>query len=243
MTPQVLLAVVLSVAIVSAVAGGVFSVTAVHAQINNELAPGGHGSLALSVLSDDNLTRVDSNEQSDTALLLEPSLAYLLLFGKHSAALKYQGRYASYRDFSNEDYRDHNLGVDTNLDLTERVSVNAGAGAERSHDARGASGSRTTISNEPDKWKESKIFAEMVYGRRSSSGQIALSANVAKREYTNNNLEVRDRDTNSLSATFFYNLTAKTSWLIEVRRGDIDNVSAAPINADSKESRYLLGAR
>lgn len=218
--------------------GGSRSVSA--QAVGDSQMPGWQPQLALSAAFDDNILRTETNTQSDTGLLVAPSLIHRSLFSKHSLELSYFGVYAKYADHSSEDYNDHDLGADLALDLTPQVNVNLTGGYLRSHDARGVSGASLVLSAEPDRWKDSHLLAELLYGRKDSQGQLGVKVGAAARDYTNNNQQSRNRDTDTVAVTFYYNVTDKTAWLFELGQRDIKYDSAAT-SLDSSETEYLAG--
>ncbi len=211
-----------------------------------ELAPGLYPSISVGALRDDNIWRTSSEQKSDSALLLEPSVLYKFLFSKHSFDADYYGQYAKYTDYTNENYTDHSVRGQLKLDLAPTMKLNMAGRYLKSHDSRGGSTARTaanvaSISPEPDLWNSSEFSGEFIYGRRESTAQIGLFLGARSFDYTNNNQDSRDRDINTFKSTFYYNVTSKTAWLLELDRRDVGYESAT--NRDSVETRYLVGAK
>lgn len=207
-----------------------------------ETAPGLYPAVTAGLVANDNILAAESGERSDTLYVLAPALIYRLPVGKHLLEIGYDGEYAAYDHYSTENYVDHNAAGELTLDLTPRLGIEAGAGYRWSHDRRGASGSQTLLSTEPDRWEESRLFGKLIYGRRTSRGQVAVAARSTGLRFTNNGQQGRDRDTQALAATFFYNLGAVTSASLELSRADVDYVSASD-HRDSTETRLLIGAQ
>ncbi len=209
-----------------------------------ELAPGLYPSISAGVLSDDNIWRTSSDQKSDSALLFEPSVLYKFLFSKHSFDADYYGQYAKYIDYSDESYVDHNVRGRLKLDLAPEMKLNLTGRYLKSHDSRGGSTARkVNVSQEPDLWNQAGFLGEFVYGRRESTAQLGVSLGTQGIDYTNNGQDLRDRTTNTFKSTFYYNVTSKSAWLLELDRRDIGYVDNLTVNRDSVEMRYLVGAK
>jgi len=218
---------------------------ATQAQLRNstEQAPGFYGEVALSAAQNDNVLRSQTNEVDDQIVTLAPDLNYRSLFSKHSLDVGYQGRYAFYNENENENVDNHTLAAILALDFTEKLDVNLARSYQWLFEARGAAGANLAILDKPNQWERSRLFAEVVYGRRTNQGQLAFSGELTELEFTNNNQQARDRDQTQFSAAFYYNMTGETSWLFEARLTDIDYTNLAVVNRDSQEQRYFIGVR
>ncbi|KAF0192108.1 MAG: hypothetical protein FD165_1176 [Gammaproteobacteria bacterium] len=208
-----------------------------------EIEPGFYPAVTAGVLANDNILSTDGNETSDTIYLVSPALTYMTVFGKHVAALTYEGEFARYSDASDENYDDNRLDAGVQLDVTPKLNVELGSGHRWSHDRRGAPGTGTVLSITPDTWEEVRLFSKFVYGRRTSQGQIALSVESTVLDFTNNAQQTRDRDTRTVAGTFFYNFSGKTAALVEISQKQVDYVNPATTNLDSSEIRTLVGAQ
>ncbi len=218
-------------------------VAGAHAETPDTLEPGFAGTLSLHVLSDDNIYRTESNQISDLAFVLTPSLTHMSVFNKHRLDLGYTGAYAAYSDKSDENYNDSKVNADFLMDLSPKLSMNLGAKYTWSHDSRGASGASMTPGLEPDTWEELAYNLDVVYGRRTSQAQVQLKYEGIGREFTNNNQASRNRDTGTLYLTAYYNMTARSSWLLEMRSRNITYTDAPSSDRDSTEFSYMLGSR
>ncbi len=208
-----------------------------------ELAPGLYPSISLGVLRDDNIWREPSAQKSDSALLFEPSALYRFLFSKHSFDLGYYGQYAKYIDYSDENYADHDVQGRLKLDLAPTMKLNLTGSYIKSHDLRGGSRTRRNVSQEPDLWDQTQFSGEFIYGRRESTAQVGVFLRSQGLNYTNNNQDARDRTINTFKSTFYYNITSKSAWLLELDRRDIGYANNLTVNLDSVEMRYLVGAK
>lgn len=208
-----------------------------------EQAPGFYGDVALSAAFDDNILRSNTNEIDDQIVTLAPAVNHRSLFSKHSLDVGYQGSYAFYSDNDNENADNHSLAAILALDFTGKLDVNLAGNYQWMYEPRGATGANLAIADQPNEWERSRLFAEVIYGRKTNQGQLAFSVESAGLEFTNNNQQARDRDLLNFSGTFYYNMTGETSWLFEARLTDIDYINTAAVNRDSQEQGYLVGAR
>ncbi len=208
-----------------------------------EIDTGLYPTVAVGLRANDNILSADTNKTSDIIYILSPALTHRAVFGKHVLGLIYEGEFARYSDKSDENYDDNKLGADLLLDVTPKLNVNLAGGYRWSHDQRGAPGTGTVLSANPDLWQEGRLFGELVYGRRTSQGQIALSVESAGLDFTNNAQEARDRDIRTFTGTFFYNFTGKTAAILEVSQKEVDYAGPAAVNLDSSETRTLVGAQ
>jgi len=227
----------------SVISLAVLAVSPAQAQDQDELKPGFYPGLGISVASDDNIYRIDTGLTSDTYFLINPSLLFKGQSGKHSFDVSYIGNFGYYQSNTNENYGDNYVNADAKLDLTPKFNLNLNADYSAVHEPRGAAGTDLTVSPEPNLFTDTHFSGEVVYGRRTNKGQFSLSYGSLRRVFTNNSQEARDHDVNTVTGTFYYNYSAKTSFLFESGLAGIDYVNPAPTNLDSTETHYFLGAK
>lgn len=224
------------------VCGALFFQGQVQAQ-ETPTKPGFTGAVALSLISDDNIYKVEDNTEGDTILVLAPEIAHTSVFSKHRLDLGLNAALASYSDKDDENYTDSQLFADLLLDLTKKFNLGMGTNYTMGHDARGSTGAALIQSLEPDTWEQLTLYLDGVYGRRTSQAQIEVKVDHVGKDYTNNDQEARNRDTNTMYFTFFYNLTAKSSYLLELRSAGITYTDAPDDARDSTETSILVGTR
>ncbi|MDH5184255.1 MAG: outer membrane beta-barrel protein [Gammaproteobacteria bacterium] len=221
-----------------------FAAISTSVQAQDDIQPGFYPGLGLSLASDDNIYRAETAAISDTYYLLNPSLLYKTEFGKHGLDVSYAGSYGYYQDVSGDNYTDHNANADLKLDLTPKFNVDLQVGYTDAHEPRGTSGTDLVVSPTPNLWNESRVFGEVLYGRRTNKGQFSLSYESLQTGFTNNSQDERDRNVNNIMGKFFYNYSSKTSFLFETELATVDYVSAtAPVNLDSSVSHNFIGAK
>ncbi|WP_126455615.1 outer membrane beta-barrel protein [Sulfuriflexus mobilis] len=206
--------------------------------------PGFYPSVELAYKHDDNIFRQENNEESDDIFSVSPDLVWRWFLGKHRLTAEYLGDYATYDTNDDENYDDHFLSADLLLDLTPKFNVDLQANYNRGHEARGSSGILPgNVSTKPNEWKESRLFGQLTYGRRIANAQFQLDLEAKDLEYTNNNQDFRDRDTDSVAGRFFYKIAPKTSAILEAEHRDIDYTNSAIRDLDSTERYYRVGLR
>lgn len=206
--------------------------------------PGFFPSVELAYQHDDNIFRQENNEESDDIFSISPDLVWRWFLGKHRLTANYRGDYATYDTNDNEDYDDHFLSAGLLLDLTPKFNVDLQANHSDAHEARGSSGVTPGVTAEPNEWEEDRLFGQLTYGRRIAKAQFQLELEGRELDFTNNNQDFRDRDTNGVTGRFFYNLGPKTSVILEATNRDIDyTTSSAPRDLDSEERFYHVGLR
>lgn len=205
--------------------------------------PGFFPAVELAYQHDDNILREENNEESDNIFSVSPDLVWRWFFGKHRLTAQYAGDYAEYDTNNNENYDDHFLFADLLLDLTPKLNVDLQANHSRGHEARDSAGLTPGVSAKPNEWKENRLFGQLTYGRRIANAQFELDLEGRKLDYTNNNQEFRDRDTDSVTGRFFYNLGPKTSVILEASHRDIDYTTSGIRDLDSQERFYHVGFR
>ncbi len=197
--------------------------------------PGFYPAVRLDLTHDDNIYRTSSNEQSDTVFSLSPALLFSWHLGKHRFTAQYLGEYAEYDSLNDENYDDHAFNAGLMLDLASKFNIDLQAGHDRSHEERGVAGLAPGFSLKPNEWKENSLSALATYGRDFARGQFQFEIERNELDFTNNNQDFRDRDTNEYVGRFYYRFMPKTAALFEIRRRDIDYEQSAPRNLDSQE--------
>ena len=208
-----------------------------------EASSGFYPSLDLGLDRDDNVFRIEDNIKADTIILANPSLLYLNFFGKHRLSALYDGNFALYQEYEDENFSDTTLNLDLRLDLTRKLNINLEAEYIDAHEERGGEGTKVILSAKPDLFKESLVSGEAVWGRRTNTAQISFLVDFFEREYLNNKQEGRSREWVVATLNVYYNLGPKTSLLAEARQTTIDYTKWSIVNLDSAEAFYLVGVR
>lgn len=206
------------------------------------LVLGFYPAVSISYTRQTNVLRSKTNERSDYRLMITPTLAYIREIGRHRYQIQYRGDYFSFQNLKNENAIDHNIQGGIALDLTETLDARLRAGYTKGHEARGAAGARVSTSPEPDRFEEVSFGGGLTLGRRTSMLQLAGAMGISELRYVNNDQGARDRDSDSISGTVYYNLRPKTAVLFAVNRKTIDYIHpASGLNLDSTETGYHAG--
>jgi len=213
-------------------------------QDDDGLLGGFYPTVTIAVARQGNVFRTPDNKQSDTVVTVSPALLYHNNIGASDLTVRYRADVAKHKDFSSEDTVSHSLHGDLGLDMTEKLQGRIGASYLEGWEQRGNLGSRTFIGQEPDHYRETSADAELIYGRRENTIQLAGLVGIARLRYLNNGQEERDRNSNSIGGRIYYNLGPRTSLFAGLERVNIDYVHPVPgYNLDSVETSTYVGAR
>lgn len=199
--------------------------------------PGFYPNARVDLIYDDNLLRSDTDKLDSFALRLAPEALWVQTRGKHLFRVGYQGEYAWHEASSNEDYYDHFLGTDANLDLGPKLDLNLLASYRLDHEPRGGAGT-INLAPEPNRWDEWIAAATVVYGRRIAKAQVTGAVEYRNRDYTNNAQFPRDHDDLESTLTVYYNLGSKTHIVLEPSYVDMSYPNS---DRDNKVARFLAG--
>ncbi len=143
---------------------------------------------------DDNVFRTESNTSDDFFWSVRPAIYFNSGFGRHGFRLGYEGVFVRHFEFSNEDYYDHRVLADADLDLTRKLNLNLNGELRWGHDPRGGIGTCLVCSTTPDTWRAYRVGADLVFGRAISRAQIIPGIEFSGVRYTNNGQSNRDFD-------------------------------------------------
>jgi hypothetical protein len=205
---------------------------------------GFYPNIEVQLLYDDNVRAVVNElKKSDKVFLVNPDLAWILLFGKHRLDFKYKGNYGFYFDDSTLNYDDHRLTARGLLDHSYRVNTEFRAGYVRGHDRPGKTNALPSLLDELDKWRSWNLLGKLYYGRTDSKGQIVVQLDYSTRLYTNNSQEFRNNDKLTPIGTFFYRIAPDTRLLLEASLADFHfpNKNSIGASQSNKELKSLTG--
>jgi len=142
-----------------------------------------------------------------------------------------------------DDVVDHFFNFGASLGLSRKLTVDFNADYTLSHDPRGSTftgGVGGTVAA-PDAYHETIIGGSVDYG---SNAHIIVSGEYSNKRYTNNRTRTvaRDLDTAKAGIEFDYDLTGKTSAVLEARYKQFNyQYQTALVNLDSNEQKYYVG--
>lgn len=196
--------------------------------------------LATGIGYDANVFRTQNNTRSDSFLSVRPALILNGRAGKHRLGLGYEGDYRKYSEFSTENFLDHRIFANANLDLTRKIDVNLGGQLWWGHDPRGAPGVRIVNPGDLDTWREYRVKAELVYGREITRAQITPWIEFSGLRYLNNNQSIRDYDRQDFRIRGRWRFNPRFYGLVEGGFGQVNHTD--PRNGlDRNESDILVG--
>lgn len=200
---------------------------------------------------DDNIFRTEDNEVSSWITVLSPRVELVAEKANDRYSLSYDMERGVYHSSQNDNYLDHELEGQANIELNSRNRLDLLAAYLKTHNARGDDdggvliGPDATLVPKPLRYSVSRLSGIYTYGSEGAKGRIEAKLDYKSRVYQNFR-EVtagRDRDTLTAGLTFYYRIAPKTRALVEVRRTSID-YDITPTTAatlDSNETKYLVG--
>lgn len=205
--------------------------------------------LEVVVKHDDNIFSQATQEESDTITQLKPRVQWLAQKGANSFAVTYTGDYGIFADSDDDDYDDHALSFDANLEPRDFLRADVSAFYGRSHDNRGEGSSEGVIAltrPEPDEYDIRNVEVELDFGRESAMLGWWLEAGYTDIEYRNNrtNTVFRDRDEAYVAARLYGKISGgKTKLFVEASDKDFsyDNDPLLGGSIDSTEQGYAVG--
>ena len=196
---------------------------------------------------DDNLLRSDDSEVESWMSVLSPELILVNSYGLNEFQIGYRLERGDYYSSQADDYTNHLFNASANLEFDVRNRLEVLAIYMDDHDERGTNftiGRGDSIET-PDQFKQSRVEATYSYGAPSATGRLDLMAGYSSVDYDINTdlYRTRDRKTNTLAGTFFYNIMPATDLTLDVIYNDIDYDFAIDPTAplDSEEVRTLVG--
>ncbi|TFH40238.1 MAG: hypothetical protein E4H01_16940, partial [Lysobacterales bacterium] len=189
---------------------------------------------------DDNVFRTESNTNSDFFWSVRPSVYFDAGLGKHELRFGYEGNFLRYFEFSNEDFSNHLVFADAELDLTRKLSLNLNGEVVWGHDPRGGIGTCLTCSTTPDTWRSYRTGAELVIGRAISRAQITPAIEFSGIRYTNNGQSIRDFDRQDYGLRGRWRVTPRLSAVAEGGYTIVNHLDASN-DLDRTETGVLGG--
>ncbi len=195
------------------------------------------------IFTDTNNARRDQTNESDTFYSVIPSLVYKTEFGSSNEfQAGYIARFERFSDVDDEDTTSTRANLGVLLDVSRIVDVDIFANRTDAEQTRGSSGSRVIIIGEEDEFDATTVGARITVGRRTNPLQIVLGADQTASNFSNNDQELRDRDSIEINGSVFYNFSPQTAIFLNSSNRDIDYDSDA-LGRDSDETELSVGVR
>lgn len=191
---------------------------------------------------DDNIYRVtDDLAQSDTYLSVAPELKLIGGFGKQRFEISYKGDYAKFVDTDDANYTDHDLRAKLNFEHTLRFSSQFAAGYQDEHEDPGAFDRIQLNITEYNKFNQQYLLTGFAYGQESAIGRLTVDYRKTDKNYTNNNLDFLDFDSDRITARFTYRIAPKTRLYVESAYTKFDYKKVNEFELDNTYKRYRAG--
>ena len=191
---------------------------------------------------DDNIYRVtDDLAQSDSYFSISPNLKLTGGYGKQRFEISYLGEYSKFNKAKNADFDDHKVKGIVELEHTSRFSSRLEAGYQKEHEEPGSINRIQLDIIEYNKYNQSDFLAGIAYGKTSGIGRLSLDFRKIKRDYTNNNLDYLNYDSDQFSSRFTYRIAPKTRLYVEAIYSEFDYQSIANFELDNKFKYYSAG--
>lgn len=218
----------------------VIGITPVYAQSNVE--PGLFAEANATLAHDDNIYRVtDELAQSDTYLRLTPELSAVGGIGKHRFLLSYTGDYAKFSEANEADFSDHALRGSINLEHSPRFSTHFEAAYIRDHEDPGSINRVQLDISEYNKFDQTTFLAGFAFGSSQSIGLISVDYRKTDKDYTTNDLDFWDYNSDQFSSRFTYRVAPNTRVYIEGLFTEFDYTPGANFELDNTYKRYRAG--
>ncbi len=174
---------------------------------------------------------------------IDPSVALKADDGANKYELGYNLSEGIYHQSHADDFIDQVASFKANLGLSRKLMVDFNVDYNLSHDTRGSTftGGAAAAVSTPDKYHETNVGASVNYG---ANAHIIISGDYSNKRYSNNRTRTiaRDLDTIGGIAEFDYDLTGKTSAVLEARYTQFNyQYQTALVNLDSREQVYFVG--
>lgn len=187
------------------------------------------------------LSNANQAKVSSTFVSLIPSVvANYPSHGNQYSAI-YRGNYSNYFGSTQDNFDDHTFKTTANNIWSEKFKTDAGLTYFLGHDAR-----NSLMFNNKELWHSTGVDGSAIYGRDGAIGQFKLAGGVKTKRYDTNlsgGTQTYNHDSTSLSGTFLYRIAPATQMIFEVGNTNFTYADVASKRFDSKEMRYLVGAK
>jgi len=203
-----------------------------------------------------NIQRRSDIANSDTKLVVSPTLGYRTSIGRHGFYAAYTGSFERHADFTQEDSNSNNFNLKLGLDLSRRWDLDIFGGFGNAREERGVSGTRDFfltvedgefVDEGPDRIDYNNVGFDLIYGRKLGKLVAVLGYERSTNSFRSETGSIfdggdRDRDTESIHFDVNYRFAGNTSVFARVERNetDFDRLDAS---LDSEQTEWLVGLR
>ena len=197
----------------------------------------------------DNLLRSGLDDKGTWASEVTPRVQAWLQEGVNTYSLTYKAVDSRYGSSHSDDYTDQQVNLDLHHEFSSRSRLNVIGEYYDGHEQRGTglTDGLGQIVDKPVEYERATFGGDFTYGNSVSRGRLNLEAKRARYEFQNfrDFTRFRDRDQDTVGATFFWQIAAKTNALFQLRAIDNTYDETNPESSlgafDSEEYNYLVG--
>jgi hypothetical protein len=202
--------------------------------------------LGITATEDDNIFRNQFNEFESTIYNYRPRILTTLDSGANSFTLDLAADKGEYVETDEDDYTDWNATLAAHVELNASNIIDFNYRFNDAHEFRGTGFSQgDNIPVLPDEYEETRVGASYQIGNNESLGRLQFSIGSYEKDYTNNFVltQYRERQDDYWGATFYWNLSPRTSLLLEYRNREVEYGAtlAGTTTLDSEEEYVYVG--
>ncbi|WP_299200258.1 outer membrane beta-barrel protein [uncultured Amphritea sp.] len=197
---------------------------------------------------DDNIFSSNSAEVDSQKTVISPNFQVIAEDGFNAYRARYTLNHGMYQSSSDDNYTDHNLGVDAHLEFDARNMLDLNSSYSKNHEERGTgiteSGNIGATVTAPLEYDTKSVSFTYTYGAVDAAGKLVFSGRYDDKEYQNFRTITNERDSEltTFSGTFYYRIQPKTSLLFEIRDQTLNYKTDPAASLDSETLRYFVGA-
>jgi len=180
---------------------------------------------------DDNILSDSNNIIDAYVFLIRPEGSWIFEKGANQFTVVFSNETAKYEGSSEDNYSDNYLDLRANVELNSKHRLNMLATIADTHQRRGSgfSTGNGSAQTDVDTFNQNDIELRYIYGRESTAAQLDLYYNHSTVDFDqrsdifgNDVTLIRDRTDSKIGAEFSYSLTAKTDFVLDVNRTELD---------------------
>ena len=203
----------------------------------------------------DNVRRRPDFDESDTRLVVKPSLAYRTNIGRHQFYAAYVGTFTRHQEIDQEDAESNIVSANLGLDLTRRWDLDLFGSVGNGFEERSISGSRefnqfsnNGIDSGPENVDFRSYGADLSFGRQNGIVTAVLGYEYNETSFDNDNLfnnadaGDRDREAESVHLDLSWHFASKTSVFGRVQYTETD-FNSPQSSLDNEQVEYVAGLR
>jgi len=177
--------------------------------------------LMLKETYDDNFRELEHQKESSWITTIKPTFELLAEDRNSAYRLTYEADSEIYHDASDASNTDHNVVLEGVMEFSSSQRLKLETGYKKIEET-----GDTAVADENDKYHATHVGGLYTFGSAKADNRLEFGANYEELRYDNSgdiNAD-EERDTTSLSGTWFHRLGGSTNSLVELRHYDFDYV-------------------